>query len=253
MNGLIAFTKKEFTENTRNYRLFIMLSIFALFGFLSPLTAKFMPELVSSLAPGLELNLTEPVALDSWVQFYKNVASLGISLMIILFSSILSTEYAKGTLVIMLTKGLSRPAVILSKFIVMLCIMTASMGLCFGITYGYTSYFWQGVTLENVFISALFLWINGILYLAVVTLGSVITKGAFASVILVLIISITFSLLGMIPVFSKFNPMLLSTKNVEIINGSIAVSEMVIPLFVSLAISVVSIYAAVLIFNKKQL
>lgn len=136
MNGFIAFTKKEFTENVRNYRLLTMIAIFAIFGFIGPLTAKFTPQLIETLAPQLNMNIPEPVALDSWVQFYKNVPSLGFSLMIILFSSILSNEYSKGTLVIMLTKGLSRPAVILAKFTVMFCIMTVSLWLCFGITWG---------------------------------------------------------------------------------------------------------------------
>ncbi len=29
MSGFVAFSKKEFTENTRNYRLLIMIAIFA--------------------------------------------------------------------------------------------------------------------------------------------------------------------------------------------------------------------------------
>ncbi len=253
MNGLLAFTKKEFTENMRNYRLLIMVALFTLFGFMNPLTAKFTPQLLSALAPQFNMNMPEPAAIDSWVQFYKNISSLGFSLMIILFSSIMSTEYAKGTFVIMLTKGLSRPAVILAKFTVMFCIMTVSLWLCFGITWGYTAYFWQGVTLQNLFIAALFLWIGGILYLAVLTLGSVISKGAFASVVLVLLITTTFSLLGMTPFFESLNPMLLSTKNVEIINGSTSASDMVVPIIISFALSAGCLYASVLLFNKKQL
>lgn len=245
MNGFIAFTKKEFTENVRNYRLLTMIAIFAIFGFIGPLTAKFTPQLIETLAPQLNMNIPEPVALDSWVQFYKNVPSLGFSLMIILFSSILSNEYSKGTLVIMLTKGLSRPAVILAKFTVMFCIMTVSLWLCFGITWGYTAYFWQDEILSNIVISALFLWIGGILYLTILTLGCVISRRAFASILLVLGITVVFSLLGMTPFFENLNPMLLSTKNIDLINGSKSISDMIVPTIISLAFSSACLLASI--------
>ncbi|MEA5010965.1 MAG: ABC transporter permease subunit [Angelakisella sp.] len=252
MNGFIAFTKKEFTESVRSYRLLIMLAIFAIFGFLGPLTAKFTPQLLAAFAPQLDMNMPEPVALDSWVQFYKNVSSLGFSLMIILFSSILSTEYTKGTLTIMLTKGLSRPAVILAKFTMMACIMTISLWICFGITWGYTAYFWQDTSLQHLFVSALFLWIGGVMYLAVLMLGSVVSKGAFTCILLVLGVTVVFSILGMTPFFEYFNPMLLSTKNIDLINGNILVSDMMVPMIISLAFSAACMIASIIIFNRKQ-
>ena len=252
MNGFIAFTKKEFTESARSYRLLIMLAIFAIFGFLGPLTAKFTPQLLAAFAPQLDMNMPEPVALDSWVQFYKNVSSLGFSLMIILFSSILSTEYTKGTLTIMLTKGLSRPAVILAKFTMMVCIMTISLWICFGITWGYTAYFWQDTSLQHLFVSALFLWIGGVMYLAIIMLGAVVSKGAFTCILLVLGVTVAFSILGMTPFFEHFNPILLLTKNIDLINGNILVSDMMVPMIISLAFSAACMIASIIIFNRKQ-
>ena len=252
MNGFIAFTKKELTESVRSYRLLIMLAVFAIFGFLGPLTAKFTPQLLAAFAPQLDMNMPEPVALDSWVQFYKNVSSLGFSLMIILFSSILSTEYTKGTLTIMLTKGLSRPAVILAKFTMMVCIMTISLWICFGITWGYTAYFWQDTSLQHLFISALFLWIGGVMILAVLMLGSVVSKVAFTCILLVLGVTVVFSILGMTPFFEHFNPMLLSTKNIDLITGNILVSDMMVPMIISLAFSAACMIASIIIFNRRQ-
>lgn len=151
MSGFIAFFKKEITENTRNYRLLIMLAIFFIFGVISPLLAKFTPELMEVVMPTLADAFENPSALDSWTQFYKNVSSLGLSLTIILFSSCLSGEYAKGTLAIMLTKGLSRPTVILAKFFAAAAILTVSFWLSFGVAYGYTVYLWPGASLPHLF------------------------------------------------------------------------------------------------------
>jgi len=49
MNGYLAFLKKEMTEYARNYKLLVMLLVFAAFGIANPLVAKLMPEILKSL------------------------------------------------------------------------------------------------------------------------------------------------------------------------------------------------------------
>ncbi len=94
---------------------------------MNPLTAKITPQLVENFMPeGMIVNLGEPTALDSWMQFYKNVPQLGLVVLVILFSGMMSQEYSKGTLINMLTKGLARRSVILSKLTVALVMWTAA-------------------------------------------------------------------------------------------------------------------------------
>jgi len=145
---VFAFLKKEFFEYTKTYKLFIMLMIFIIFGITNPLIAKLMPEIVGSLVTdGVVITLPEPTAYDAWAQFFKNATQMGLFVMVILFSGVLSSELSKGTLINLLTKGLSRTAVILSKYTCMVSVWTISISLCFGLTYGYTAYlFPQGET-----------------------------------------------------------------------------------------------------------
>lgn len=253
MRGYVAFTRKEFIENARNYRLLMMLSLFFFFGLLNPLTAKFTPELLSLLAPEFQEVLPPPVAMDSWVQFYKNVSSLGFSLAIILFSTMLSSEYAKGTLAIMLTKGLSRPAVILAKFTVATAIMTVSMWMCYGITYGYTAFFWHGEALSRTVFAAFALWICGILYVSIIMLGCVLFRQAFTAILFLLGTTTVISLLGMLDIFKNISPMILTTKNVDYISGAIGMSEFTIPIVIALVISAVCLVASIALFDKKEI
>ena len=74
MSGYSAFTRKEFTENIRNYRLLIMLALFFFFGVSSPLLAKFTPQIVEAFMVNMEISFEEPTALDAWMQFYKNIS-----------------------------------------------------------------------------------------------------------------------------------------------------------------------------------
>ena len=51
MKGYIAFIKKEFVENLKNYRFFILFTIFAIFGLSSAFLAKFTPEILVFAVP----------------------------------------------------------------------------------------------------------------------------------------------------------------------------------------------------------
>ena len=73
MNGYGAFLKKELTENMKNYRFPILFAVFLIFGLTSPFLAKFMPDILSAMAPDMQMG-SAPVALDAWEQFYKNIS-----------------------------------------------------------------------------------------------------------------------------------------------------------------------------------
>jgi ABC-2 type transport system permease protein len=230
-----------------------MLVLFFFFGVSSPLLAKFLPQIVDSFAINMKIAFEEPAALDAWTQFYKNVSSLGLSLTIILFSSCLSGEYAKGTLTIMLTKGLSRKAVIMSKFSAAAAIMTVSYWLSFGISYGYTAYLWPGVELPHVLFAAFALWVAALLYLCILMLGCVLFRQAFAGILFLLVITVAMSLLGMTPQFEAVSPAFLVSKNVSLLSGAATISQFVTPTIISIIISALMLVLAVAVFRKKQL
>ena len=78
MRTLFAFTKKEMLEQLRTSKLVILGIVFLLFGVMNPAVAKLTPWLMEMLADTMEgsgLIITEVkvTALDSWVQFFKNL------------------------------------------------------------------------------------------------------------------------------------------------------------------------------------
>ena len=251
MRGYLAFTKKELMENIRNYRVLLMLGIFTFFGISSPLLAKFMPELLESLEMNMQITVEEPTVYDSWLQFYKNVSSLGISLMVILFSSSLSGEYAKGTLTIPLTKGLSRRAVILSKFTASVLIMTASFWISFGVSSLYTTFLWPGERLPHVLLAGAVMWIAALMYLSILMMGCVLFRQAFTSVLFLLVFTVILSLLGMSSRFEAVSPVFLISKNVELLNGTVSASQFILPGTAGLGLSVVLLAVSVILFHKK--
>ena len=125
---------------------------------------------------------------------------------------------------------------ILAKYTVAAVIMTVSFWLSFAGAYGYTYYLWPDAALSHIIPSAFFLWMIGFLYLS----------------ILIGIVAL-FSVLSVVKPLSAFNPVVLTSRNVDLISGKIPMTEFLIPFIISVVLSVVFLAVAIRAFNKKQL
>ena len=105
MRAYIAFTKKEIYELAKTYKLLLLVVVFLIFGFMNPVVAKLTPDIMKSLMEdGINISMPEATIFDSWAQFFKNVSQMGLIVLVIMFSGLISNELSKGTLVNMLTK-----------------------------------------------------------------------------------------------------------------------------------------------------
>ena len=142
-----AFLKKEWMEWSRTGRLLILLLIFSLFGVMNPALTKLTPWLIEALSEsladtGLAITSVKIDAMTSWTQFYKNIP-IGLLVFLLLGSGSFTAEYQKGTLVPVVTKGLSRRKILSAKSLMLYLMWTVLYVLCFGITFGYNAYFWD--------------------------------------------------------------------------------------------------------------
>lgn len=252
MSGYTAFVKKEFTENMKNYRFLILFAVFLIFGITSAFLAKYTPEILSALTKDMEMS-SEPAALDAWKQFYKNMSGVGFSAFIILYGNSLSNEYSKGTLVLMVTKGLSRKAVILAKYTVAAVLMTVSYWTSYAATYGCTALLWNDRTLSHIALAAFALWLSGFLYLSILMTGCVMFRQTFTSILFTGGMAALLSLAGMAEPIARFHPFILTSKNVDLISGTAVPADFIIPALISVMISVFGLLTAIRLFNKKQL
>ena len=255
MRAYAAFTAKEFTEYTRTYKLLVIGLVFLLFGISSPLAAKFMPEIISQFLPaGIEITITEPAALDSWMQFLKNISQIGAFVLFILLSGIMAGEYSRGTLIHILTKGLSRKTVILSKFTAAALLWTGAYLLCFGVAYGYTWYFWRKtVNTPGLAEAITALWVFGILLTAITVLGGVLVRSSYGTLLFTGALVVIQILLNMLPDVQDYNPIQLANGGTPLMQGQLESGSLIKPMIVAAAGIAICIIAACAAFNKKKL
>ena len=256
MKQFIAFSKKEWLEVWRTGKFLILLLVFVVFGIMNPAIAKLTPWMMEQFATSLEesgLIVTEVIvnAMTSWTQFYKNVP-MGLIVFLLIFSGILATELQKGTLINMITKGLSRNAVVIAKTIVMIVLWTLNYWLCFFITYIYNEYFWDNSIAKHIYFSAFCVYLFGvwiitvlILMSTIATTTSFVTVGTGGVFFVVYMISLLPDIKGYLP-----------TKLLDA-SGLLAdvgeVGDYTISIWITIVISVIQLVIAMMVFNKKKI
>ena len=255
MRAFFAFLKKELLESWRTYKLIVMAATFIFLGILSPLTALIFPDLLSRMmeTSGIVIaEIPEATAFDSWMQFFGNIAQLGMIILIIVFSGIMANEFSKGTLVNVLTKGMKRHTVIAAKFSAAMMIWTVCYLLSFAVAYGYTSFLWEDNVMQHAFLAFAGPWSFGVMMIALLFLGGIWFKTFFGSLLFGGGSVIVMLLLGIIPQAERYNPISIAGGTVMLLNGTSVPADVLPALIVCIAATVTLMVGSVLLFKKKQ-
>ena len=256
MNAFLAFLKKELLEQLRTGRLMFLCILFVLFGIMNPAVAKLTPWLLEIMADSLAesgMTVTDVTvsALDSWVQFFKNIP-MALIAFVLLEGSIFTREYQTGTLVLSLTKGLARFKVVVSKALVLAVFWTGGYWLCFGITYGYNAWFWDNAVARNLLFSGICWWLFGLWVIALMILFSTISVTNTGILLGTGGVVLAASLLGFFPKLQKFLPTLLTDGN-SLIYGIANTDHYTTALAITAFLCVICFAISIPLFNKKQL
>lgn len=110
--------RKELLQQVRTRRFLVVMAVFVLFGLTSPLLAKYIPEILKSVAGAEQFAslVPTPTAADAMAQYIKNISQFGFMLAVLLGMNAVAGEKETGTAALVLSKPLPRWAFVLSKF-----------------------------------------------------------------------------------------------------------------------------------------
>lgn len=205
-----AFLRKEWVELCRTGRLLILLLIFTLLGIMNPALAKLTPWLMETVSEshadaGFIITAVTVDAMTSWGQFYKNIP-IGLIIFILISSGSFTDEYQKGTLIPVVTKGLSRRKIVLAKAIMIFASWTTLYLLCLGITYGYNAYFWDNRIVHHPFFAAALAWLFGVWVIVLLVVFSAVAQNGTQVLLGVGGVVLGGYILSMFPKLSRFLP-----------------------------------------------
>jgi ABC-2 type transport system permease protein len=200
---------KEFREQWRTWKVVVFLAVFLITGIISPVLAKYTPELLKSipnLPAGLANIIPPPSVIDSVIQYLKNTEQFGILLVILLTMSVMAQEKERGTAAMLLTKPVRRSAMIIAKWLAGMIILLAGLLLDGLACLAYTAVLFEPLPFGSFWILNLLLLVYLGVYLTVALMASTLARtqaiaaaGAFGGLIVLII-------LGSIPRLGEFLP-----------------------------------------------
>ena len=255
MIQLMAFVKKEWTEVLRTGKFVMLTVLFIFFGVMNPAIAKLTPWMMEAFSESLKgsgLTVTEAKvdALTSWMQFYKNVP-VALIVFLLMFSGILAVEYQKGTLINMITKGLSRWKIVLSKSVVLLFLWSLGYWMCYGITYVYNAYFWDNSIAKDVGFAAFCVYMLGVWLIALMMLMSTLFSAGSAVAVGTGGVFFVLYLFSMLPDLKEYLPSYLMSAS-GLLSGAGEAGDYTTALLVAAGLTVIQLVVAILVFNRKD-
>lgn len=256
MKSFLAFFKKEFLDSIRSHKALILIILFTAFGIMNPAIAKLTPWLLEIMAEeladsGMNITVIEVDAFTSWQQFYKNIP-MALIAFVFIYSNIFTKEYESGTLILMLTKGLKRYKVVLSKLLLMLIMWTLGYYLCFGVTYIYTAYYWDNSIVNNLLFTSFNWYLFGVFVISLVVLFSVIFKNISGVLLNTSFIVIIIYIISLIPRLTNYMPTSLMNAG-SLMIGIESYDIYIKTIIITLVLSLVSNVLSIILFNKKEI
>jgi len=232
----------------------IMAVVYLLFGFMNPVIAKVMPDILKSAdLEGISLKIPTPTALDAWGQFFKNVGQMGLLILVIVFCGMMANEFSRGTFINILTKGMKRSTIIFSKLTVATVIWTLNYLLCLLVSYLYTAYFWKLDGMHHLFLTFFSLWLFGVFLITLLIFGGVLFKNTSGTLLVTGGAVVIMMLLNIAPSLQKYNPILLASDNMSLLTAQKDVSDFIPAVIICAAFILALTVASIMIFNKKQI
>ena len=255
LRNFFTFTGKELLELCRSGRLLLLVILFTAFGVMNPAIAKLTPWLLQTMSDSLEasgITVTEVTvtAMDSWVQFFKNMP-MAMLVVLVMFGGIFTSEYSKGTLIPLLAKGLGRNAVAAAKTFTMLLVWSAGYLMSYGITFFYNDYYWDNSAVQNTAFAAFGLWLFGVLLICCITFFSSFASSAIQVLLGIGAVYIALTMLGMIGTVSEYLPSYLLQSG-ELLTGQAQPSDYSAAVCVTAVSSVVLLLASIPMTVKRR-
>lgn len=251
-----TFTKKEILEQFRTGRLLFFAIIFVLFGVMNPAIAKLTPWMMELMSEqlaetGMVVTAVEVDAMTSWTQFFKNMP-FALIIFLILFSGILTTEYQKGTLINIVTKGMKRWKILFAKTAVAVALWSLGFFTSFGITYLYNDWFWDNGAAHNVPAAAACLYLLGVWLISLLVMASAFCNSSGTVMLIVGGAFLISYLLGLFPAVGEYVPTSLMD-SAALLAGAKELWDYGAAVVVTVMLVVLQSVISVAVFNKKNL
>ena len=173
MHGFGVFFGKELREIVRTWRIWVLPLIMVAFGVLSPVTAEVTPALLESLSEadaGIVVQIPDPTTASAYQEWMQNLAQVGLIAVVVSMAGMIARERKSGTAVLVLTKPVSRAAMVAAKVAANALLLVVAVVVGTVACWATTQLFFENVLVSEL-LGATALWLAlAVMFAAVMSL-----------------------------------------------------------------------------------
>jgi len=198
------------------------------------------------------VHLPAATYLDSYGQWIKNLTQITLFALIIIEGGIVSSEVTAGTVILVLTKPLSRSAFVVAKAVVQSIFLAVLLTFGTLVSWGLTAAVFGTAPAGPIWDAALVWLVLGLFYVAVMTLLSVSIPSAAGAAGGGIAVFVALSVGALWKPLTDFSPAGLPGRAATLAAHT-TTSSPLWPVLTSLAASIVLVWLAALVFRRKEL
>jgi ABC-2 type transport system permease protein len=256
MSSTRVLLDKELLESWRTYRLPVVAGLFLFVGLVSPLLAKFLPEIITAAAGDQlpPIPIPTPVAASSVDQLWKNLAQFGAFAAIVLAMGAVATERDRGTAAFILSKAASRSGFLTAKVLVIGLVLAIGVVLAAVVGWIYTAILFEPMPVAGWLAMAVLAWLGLAVWAAITFLGSTVTGSVAAAAGLGFLALIVLSIVGAVPNIGRFTPGGLAEPAMALASGTtVDAGDVVTPMVSTIVLIGLALGAAAWSFRRQEL
>jgi ABC-2 type transport system permease protein len=216
MNGFAILLRKELLEAWRTRRLPVVVVLFLVVGIVSPLSARYLPEIVKALGGQLQVQIPTPVAADALAQLQKNLGQLGTLAAIALAMGSVSGELDRGTAALVLAQPVTRSAFLAAKLVAIGAVLGVSVVAACLVAWVYTALLFEPLPIPGWVAMAALSWLALMAWAAITFFASAVTGSTIAAAGLGFVGVVLISLASIVPALDRLLPSALSAPAIQL-------------------------------------
>lgn len=182
MTGLGLMLGKELREQVRTMRLVVVVAVFAIFGLLSPVVARYTREIVEAVGGGqFGGMIPDPTVADAVIQLTKNVGQFGVVIAILVAMGAVAAEKERGTAGFILTKPVTRVAFIVAKVVAIGSLLALALAVAGALAWVYTAILFEPLPVAGFAAAVGLLWLSLAVFAALTFLASVVAPSGIVA------------------------------------------------------------------------
>ena len=216
MNGFSILLRKELLEAWRTRRLPVVAVLFLVVGIVSPLTARYLPEIIKALGGQVQISIPPPVAADALAQLQKNLGQLGALAAIALAMGSVSGELDRGTAALVLAQPATRAAFLGAKLVAIGVVLGVSVIAASVVAWIYTAILFEPLPVAGWVAMAALSWLALMAWASITFLASAATGSTTAAAGIGFVGIVVISLASIVPTLDRLLPPALAAPAIQL-------------------------------------